>query len=75
MKKDPVKYRKLVNQFRIEWVEKSKNTPIQIVDSAQNFSLWLDKKGYFIGKKWCIKLALREIHNLIKKLKTQQRSV
>ena len=50
MKKDPVKYRRLVNQFRIEWVEKSKNTAIQIVDSAQNFSMWLDKNGFTIEK-------------------------
>ena len=49
-KKDPVKYRKLVNQFNSEWVEKSKNTSIQIVDSAQNFSIWLDKEGYSIKK-------------------------
>ena len=48
--KDPVKYRALVNQFRREWVEKTKDTPMQIVDSAQNFSLWLDGKGYEI--KW-----------------------
>jgi len=49
-KKDPVKYRKLVNQFRIEWVEPTKDKAIQIVDSAQNFSMWLDKKGFKIKK-------------------------
>lgn len=49
-KEDPVKYRKLVNRFLKEWVEKSKDTPIQIVDSAQNFSIWVDDKGYKIIK-------------------------
>ena len=48
--KDPVKYRKLVNQFRKEWVEKSKNTSIQILDTAQNFSIWLDKNKYQIKR-------------------------
>jgi len=48
MKKDPVKYRKLVNQFRVEWVEPTKDKAIQVMDSAQNFTLWLDKKGYQI---------------------------
>jgi len=51
MKKDPVKYRRLVNQFKMEWVEPTKNIAIQVVDSAQNFSMWLDKKGYFIKIK------------------------
>lgn len=52
MTKDPVKYRNLVNQFRkgVEKLEKN-NSPIQILDTAQNFSIWLDDNGYEIVEK------------------------
>jgi len=43
---DPVKYRALINQFRKEWVIPTEKKAIQIIDSAQNFSIYLDKKGY-----------------------------
>ena len=46
---DPVKYRKLVNQFRKEKIDSvSEDSPIKILDTAQNFSLWLDRNGYKI---------------------------
>ena len=36
----------LVNQFRKEWIMKSEKTPIQILDTPQNFLIWLkDKYG------------------------------
>ena len=48
--KDPVKYRALINQFRKEWVTPTETTAIHILDTSQNFSLWLDLNGYKIIK-------------------------
>jgi hypothetical protein len=48
--KDPVKYRALINQFRKEWVIPTEDLPVQILDTSQNFSLWLTKNGYKIIK-------------------------
>ena len=64
MKKDSVKYRNLVNLFRSEWVEKSKNTSIQILDNAQNFSIWLDEKGFVI-KRENVRSATKEIVDVL----------
>jgi len=61
---DPVKYRNLVNLFRSEWVEKTKNLSIQFLDTAQNFSIWLDKNGFVI-KKENVKSATKEIVNVL----------
>ncbi|MCD5384854.1 MAG: hypothetical protein LRZ94_00880 [Candidatus Pacebacteria bacterium] len=38
-------YFELSKQFKKEVVEKTKSLPIQVLDTSQNFGLWLDKRS------------------------------